>query len=123
MRHRSLFAAFRGKDGRSLGRALIVLVLISLFSGGLSIGAAAAGDGATLCSVDAAGDAPGKPQPHEPHCCLPASTPFGLALASVPPAAMAPDYARAAEPLPHLALSLRGAEPLRATARGPPLAA
>ena len=38
MRQGSLFAALRGKDGRSLAWALIALVLISVFAGGLKTG-------------------------------------------------------------------------------------
>ncbi|MBN9023590.1 MAG: hypothetical protein J0H08_16185 [Rhizobiales bacterium] len=57
MTERSLFASLRGKDGRSLARALVVLVLLSLFAGGLNAGAAAADQRTVICAVAVTPDA------------------------------------------------------------------
>jgi len=121
MRHGSLFAALRGTDGRSLARALIVLVLVNLFAGGLSAGAFAAGGDAAFCSVDASSDASGAPHRHEPDCCLPGSMPFSLALAASAPTPAPPTEIRRAEILSTAHGGPAGGEKIPATARGPPL--
>ena len=91
MRHGSLFAALRGRDGRSLARALILLVLVSLFAGGLNAGAAAATGDLVLCTVDVSDDGGPPPAPHhEPDCCLAGATPLGMGLAAKPPLIVLP---------------------------------
>jgi hypothetical protein len=121
MRHGSLFAALRGRDGRSLARALMVLVLVSLFAGGFNTGAAAVGGDPAFCKVDASSGAPDAPHHAEPDCCLIGATPFGLALAAAPPAADAPGFAPLGDRHPFAAFALDAAESVHATARGPPL--
>ena len=117
----TLFAALRGKDGRSLARALIVLVLVNLFAGGLNSGAAADGIGTPFCSAGTATDTPDALHHHEPDCCLPGSTPFGLAHPASAPAAAPQTDIRRAE-VPHTADGgPSGGGKIRATARGPPL--
>jgi hypothetical protein len=122
MRHGSLFAALRGKDGRSLARALILLVLVSLFAGGLNAGAAAATGDLVLCTVDIRDDGGQPPASrHETDCCLAGATPLGLGLAAKPPLIVlrAPD--RFALPQPEAEGGPSSVWTLDATARGPPL--
>ena len=121
MMHGSLFAALRGKDGRSLARALIVLVLVNLFAGGLSAGAFAAGGDTVFCSVDVRSDAPDAPRHHEPDCCLPGSTPFGLALGTATAVATLPTDIRCVEIRSATDGRRAGGEKIEPTARGPPL--
>ena len=121
MRHGSLFTALRDKDGRSLARALIALVLINLFAGGINAGALAAGGDTTFCSVGKSRSSPSAPHHREPDCCLPGSTQFGLALAAAAPAAELPTDIRRAGILPTADGGPAGGEEIRGTARGPPL--
>jgi len=123
MRQGSLFAALRGRDGRSLAFALIALVLLSVFVGGFNAGAAAAGD-RSLCLVD---DAGGKALPdhdHKPDCCIVGASPFGSAASPPPPPAVFP-RAHAFLPPAWPAAVAAAPEMLSggATARGPPLEA
>lgn len=121
MRHGSLFAALRGRDGRSLARALILLVLVSLFAGGFNAGAAAASGDTAFCKVGAGSDVPDAPRHVEPDCCVAGTTPFGLALASTPPAHELPLFSRRGGNRLAIPSALDAAEVVRATARGPPL--
>jgi hypothetical protein len=123
MRQGSLFAALRGKDGRSLAWALIALVLMSVFVGGLNAGVAATGD-TVLCLVDdAAGKAPPPTHHHKPDCCILGASPLGAGVSgqatSDAPRALAGialAWAEAGDAAP-------GALAGIATARGPPLEA
>lgn len=122
MRQGSLFAALRGKDGRSLAWALMALVLLSVFVGGLNTGAAATTDTALCLVDDAAGKAPPPAHDHTPHCCIVGSAPLGTGVATAPPATVLP---RAPAGIA-LAWAKAGAAPPvaltgGATARGPPL--
>ena len=121
MRHGSFFAALRGRDGRSLARALIVLVLVNLFAGGFNVGAAAADVGMAFCKVGAGSTAPDAPRDPGPDCCLIGATPFGLALAAAPPAHGMPAFSRLGDNPPATAPVFDAVEVVRATARGPPL--
>jgi len=124
MMNRSLFAALRDRDGRSLARALIALILLSVLAAGLNGGAAAA-PGFAICSAAAtAGGAGGTPPVHHTaDCCLVGATPLATAMAARPPVLAEPvrlvSEAVLAEPA---RLALRG-HVVRATARGPPLEA
>lgn len=122
MRQGSLFAALRGKDGRSLAWALVALVLLSVFVGGLNSGVAATTDTALCLVDDAAGKAPPPAHHHAPDCCIVGSSPYGAGVAAPPLAAIRP-------PAPAV-VALAWAEALAAapetltggaTARGPPL--
>jgi hypothetical protein len=117
---RSLFAAFRSADGRSLARALAVLVVISTVLGG-----AAAANAAAISNIDHCIDTPygTLPAGHDGLTCCPGvmgGTPF------IPPPAAAPLLQRRADesnivaipraawiPSPPIALADRP--------RGPPL--
>jgi hypothetical protein len=121
MRQGSLFARLRGKDGRSLARALVVLVLLSLFAGGLNAGAAAGGDAAFCLVNDAKAKAPAPAHEHKPDCCILGPTPFGSTLLSSPPPAVMPDAGEAAITWPVAVAAISGMTIGRATARGPPL--
>lgn len=123
MRQGSLFARLRGKDGRSLARALVVLVLLSLFAGGLNAGAAAGGDAAFCLVNDAKGKAPAPAHAHRPDCCILGPTPFGSALLSGPPPAATPDGGEEAITWPAVVAAISPRAFGHATARGPPLAA
>lgn len=114
--------ALRGKDGRSLARALILLILVNLFAAGLNLGASAAAGDVVLCAVDGrdGGPAP-EPPHHEPDCCVTGTTPLGMGLAAKPPQAV--PAAADAHVVRHAGT---GGDPpstwtIRATARGPPL--
>jgi len=123
MRQGSLFARLRGKDGRSLARALVVLVLLSLFAGGLNAGAAAGGDAAFCLVNDAQGKAPAPAHDHKPDCCILGPTPFGAALLSGPLPAAMPGAGEVAIAWPAVAAAISPRAFGHATARGPPLAA
>lgn len=89
---RSLFASFRGTDGRSLARALACLLLINaFFAGFLSGTATAASPDAAICTValpgldgfpDGDAPAPG----HAFECCPGLCSAVGAALPPAPPA-------------------------------------
>ena len=122
MGHRTLFAALRGRDGRSLARALVVLLLANLFAAGLDSGAVAASD-VSLCSSSRTGggnDAPNQHR-HAPDCCILGASPFAMALAALPPAVAIP----ALLPLGRAIVAIGPVAIVRhsgsATARGPPL--
>ena len=69
----SLLAAFRTEDGRSLGWALAVLLLVNVLALGLSAGTMAAETslGTSLCAAAAGDDGgPGIPHHHDCDCCL-----------------------------------------------------
>ncbi|MCB1501174.1 MAG: hypothetical protein KDK07_15535 [Bauldia sp.] len=122
--NRSLFAALRGEDGRSLARALIALVLLSVFAAGLNGGAAADPGGMAICSAAAASkDGGAPPRSHTADCCLVGATPLAMAIAARPPVLAEPvgivGEAMEAEPT----RSARHGNTIRASARGPPLAA
>jgi hypothetical protein len=122
MRHGSLFAAVRGRDGRSLARALILLVLVNLFAAGLNLGASAATGDLVLCAADGrdGGPAPERPD-HDPDCCLAGATPLGMSLAAKPPPAVPPPADRDILPRPEAEGGPPAAWTFRASARGPPL--
>ncbi len=123
MRQGSLFTGFRGRDGRSLARVLILVVLVSLFAGGLNAGAAVGQDPA-FCRVDDGGDKGQAPGPqHEPDCCILGPTPFATALAPAPPPAVMPAAAALVRASPAAGSAVHGALLGRANARGPPSAA
>jgi hypothetical protein len=124
MRQGSLFAALRGKDGRSLAWALIALVLISVFVGGLNSGVAATGDTALCLVDDAGGKAPPPAHHHQPECCILGSSPLGAGLAAAPLAA-GPPFLSAGTDLvwAEAGAAAPGAWTGGATARGPPLEA
>ena len=124
MRQQTLFDSLRGRDGRSLARALIVLVLVSLFAGGLNAGAAAADGRAVICAAvpsPADGGVPGPDGHLLSDCCLAGVMPLGMALATVPPEAPLPRIADATMMPGVPGWALRDATPQRASARGPPL--
>lgn len=124
MRHGSLFAALRGKDGHSLAWALIALVLMSVFVGGLNSSTAAAAD-TSLCLVDdAGGKAPPPDHHHKPDCCILGASPFGVSVVAAPPAAILP-FALVVVSLPWADAAAAAPETLTggSTARGPPLEA
>jgi hypothetical protein len=109
----SLFALMRGADGRSLARALIVLLLANVVVGGFHLGAmAAAGDGAgvicTLASGAAASHDPAAPQQDNdcPCCALGCALACGHASAvpvepSLAAMAVPPPAQSVAAPVPH----------------------
>ncbi len=71
----SLFGLMRGADGRSLARALIVLIVVNVFVGGFHLGAMAAdGDGGgVICTLasGAGAHAPGSTGPqNDCPCCV-----------------------------------------------------
>jgi hypothetical protein len=117
---KSLFALMRGADGRSLARALIVLLLANVIVGGFHLGAmAAAGDGVgVICSLasGAGAHAPGPTQPQNdcPCCALGCALACGHASAvpvepSLAAIALAPPARSVAAPvrLDHAAPSSR----------------
>lgn len=84
----TLFASLRAEDGRSLARALIVVMLVSLFAGGLNAGASAATRDAVLCVVDTDGTRGGASGPHvATDCCILGFSAFAMAMAALPPEA------------------------------------
>jgi hypothetical protein len=124
MRQGSLFAALRGKDGRSLAWALIALVLLSVFAGGLNSGVAAAGDTALCLVADSTGKAPPLAHHHQPECCILGSSPLGAGLAEAPPAAGPPSLSAGIDlAWAEAGAAAPGAWTGSATARGPPLEA
>jgi len=123
MRQGSLLARLRGEDGRSLARALVVLVLVSLFAGGLSAGSAAAEGRTVLCAASVDRDV-GTPAGHPgADCCVAGVMPLGLALATLPPEPGAPEPVAAPEVRHAVDAHVSPASPGHATARGPPLSA
>ena len=124
MMNRSLFAALRGRDGCSLARALIAIILLSVFAAGLNGGAAAAPGGIAICSAVVADDDGGTPPVHHTaDCCLVGATPLAMALAARPPVLAGPVRVAAAELRPVLRQVAPPGHAFRATARGPPLEA
>ena len=123
MTGRTLPGSLRGRDGRSLARALVVLVLLSLFGSGLDAGSAAAEGRAVICAAVAPSDggAPGPERHVLSDCCLAGVMPLGMALAALPPEAPGPDLAGTLSAPPGKAWALHGATRHRASARGPPL--
>lgn len=123
MRRRPLLARLRGEDGRSLARALVVLILVSLFAGGLSAGSAAADGRTVLCAASVDRDA-GTPAGHPSgDCCVAGVTPLGMALATLPPAPGSPEPVAAPEARRAADAPVSPSFPGHATARGPPLSA
>lgn len=89
---RSVLAIFRSADGRSLARALAVLMIVSAVVTGLAGGDMAAADGIAHCIP--ASDQPGLPAGHDGPTCCPGMT-GGTPLAP-PPAAASLDIERSA---------------------------
>lgn len=121
MGHRTMFAALRGRDGRSLARALVVLVLINLFAASFDDGIAAASE-LSLCSPGETGSGRDVPDQnrHAADCCILGVSPFAMALAALSPEAVAPallPVGRATAAIEPVALARH---PGAATARGPP---
>ena len=123
MAHRSLFAKLRGSDGRSIGRALLLLVLVNALLAGLHTGALASQGPGAICTLAQPAGGGGGPAPHPDiplPCCFAGCL---VAAPALPPAAavLAPlvlvfigraDPAVSAEPAP---------VPVpQASARGPP---
>ncbi len=124
MRRNSLLARLRGEDGRSLARALVVLVLVSLFAGGLNAGAAVADGRTVLCAAIASDNAGAPADVHLlADCCLAGVMPLGTALATLPPEPGAPDPVAASLPGRDAGMSAAVPHFGRAAARGPPLSA
>ena len=90
MRRLSFLAALRSRDGRSLARAMAILVTLNLFAAGLHSGAMAApADGSglfVLCAAASSG--PGDPaapvQDHQRSCCFAGCQPAPVALTAEP---------------------------------------
>jgi hypothetical protein len=84
---RSLFAIFRGRDGRSLAWALALLLVVNAFVAGAHTGFAAS-PSAVLCTIDkAAGDSQAPAGHGEPCClagCLTPALGLGDAVAALP---------------------------------------
>jgi len=119
-----LLSRLRGEDGRSLARALVVLVLVSLFAGGLNAGAAVADGRTVLCAATAADDAGAPADTHLfTDCCVAGVVPLGMALATLPPEPATPDPVPAALPGRDAGVSAMVPSFGRAAARGPPLSA
>jgi hypothetical protein len=123
----SLFQALRGSDGRSIARALIGLLLLATFIGGVNSGALASPTpGFSLCASapsDGGAGGPAHRADQIPDCCftghLPlAAPPAGapaVAAADVPAGTAAPDFSAWRVPARTI---LIGTGP-----RGPPLLA
>lgn len=96
---RSLLAAFRSADGRSLARALAALIVVSTVFGGLAAGNAA-GTAPDHCIATPFGD-PGRPAAHDGMTCCPGM--MGATPALPPPADI-----RLGRELPPVAVRLPG---------------
>jgi hypothetical protein len=124
MRRTPLLSRLRDEDGRSLARALVVLLLVALFAGGLNAGAAAAEGRTVLCAAAASDDAGGGADAHLfADCCLAGVMPLGTALATLPPAVAAPEPVKASHPGRQPLSTAEAAFSGRASARGPPRSA
>lgn len=125
MTDRTLLGSLRGGDGRSLARALVVLILVSLFGSGLNAGAAAAEGRAVICAAVASADGsdPGPDGHLLSDCCLAGVMPLGMGLAALPPEVTVPDTAGQATALPAPAAVAGGQPRGLPPARGPPLSA
>jgi len=121
---RSLFAIFRGSDGRSLAWALALLLLVNAFVAGANTGFAAT-PGALLCAIgDAHGsrDAPGGARHGDP-CCL-AGCVNSAAGAELPATILPLPHTTTGTPvLPNDAVALVLPQPSGHGPRGPPLLA
>lgn len=125
---RSLFACFRGTDGRSLARALACLILINaVFAGFLAGTATAAAPDAAICTVALPG-LDGGPEGESPapghafECCPGLCSALGAALPPAAPAILLPVAALAEAALAPVSLQptpVGRAHP----ARGPPVLA
>ena len=122
----TLFQAFRTRDGRSLGRAMAVLLVLNAlvlgFNGGVM--AADAGLGISLCAASAEdGGTPVAPPGHDRDCCLAgcpaAATAIAPGAAVLPSPPLPRDTGTRAQP------SEAPTPPVRADAapRGPPVLA
>ncbi len=119
---KSLFALMRGADGRSLARALIVLLLVNILVGGFHLGAmAAAGNGVgVICSLASGASAshdPAAPQPDDqcPCCAL------GCAVGCGPAPAVPVEPSLAGFVLPPAGGTVNEAVPLGQSAPSPRL--
>jgi hypothetical protein len=124
MRRKPLLSRFRDEDGRSLARALIVLVIAALFAGGLNAGDAAAEGRTVLCAATVTDDGG---VPADAHlfadCCLAGVMPLGTALAAPPPVIAAPEPVRPVHVGDGRHSAAEAAFSGSATARGPPRSA
>lgn len=122
MRRSALLSRFRDEDGRSLARALVALLLLALFAGGLNAGAAAADGRTVLCTATSVSDAAGGPadSPILADCCLAGVIPLGAALAGPPPVLAAPERVPSVPTAAARDAAAEAAFSGRASARGPP---
>jgi hypothetical protein len=118
----SLFALFRGADGRSLVRALVALVLANAIVAGIHLAPASA-DQPTICSIAASSGAGGTNPSSDPTadhpCCQAGFMPVAMAAPSAPDLPLpAPGFVTtAATPADTIPVRLVRTTPL---ARGPP---
>lgn len=125
---RSLFASFRGTDGRSLARALACLILINaVFAGFLAGTATAAASDAAICTValpglDGAPEGESPAPGHAFECCPGLCSTVGVA---IPPAGPVLDLPSGSLDTVSLTPAVRHYAPAsRANpARGPPVLA
>jgi hypothetical protein len=125
MSRTSLPSRFRDEDGRSLARALVVLLLLALFAGGFNLGAVAAEGRTVLCTATSASDVAGGPVDSHilADCCLAGVIPLGAALASPPPVLAAPERVPSVPTAAARDAAAEAAFSGRASARGPPRSA
>ena len=125
MRQRSFLAAARSRDGRSLARALAILLLFNLFAAGLHTGAMAAGEGSglVLCLGSSGGGEPVAPISHRSDCCFTGcvTTPAGLPVCG-DLALFIPERLSDRPDLGDV-VALAASGPERPRARGPPFSA
>ena len=124
MRKVSFLSALRGADGRSLARAMAILVGLNLFAAGFHLGAMAAGGPFVLCAVAGGANEPTAPGGADHHdCCDAGCVPAPIALTIDRGAVLEPPDPAAATPRRETALPLVPLAAPHATARGPPILA
>jgi len=118
----SLLAIFRTRDGRSLARAMALLVALHALVFGLDAGtmAGAARARTVLCTSDGAGSIPAAPAEHRDRdCCLTGCT--APTVAALPPAIAIPAPEGMPTAIAAAAVSAGPSRPLTdAAPRGPP---
>lgn len=126
MRETTFLNLLRGPDGRSLARAIAILMVFNLFAAGLHAGALAGGGGDAfiLCQVPSEAGDPAVPgSEHRADCCLAGCGTTTLALAVDRAAAPdGPEYRAGRHNLIAIAAPPMAAF-LRPRARAPPLSA
>ena len=120
-----VLAVLRGPDGRSLARALVVLLLFGLFGAGVHAGAMAGDGGNTVFCIALAKDtAPAVPGHHDGDtCCLTGCNPAQPMLVTTAAGIAAPRVAFVLRTPVVVATRPDGRAWFRQRARGPPLAA